>query len=455
MFSKFKLISLPLLAITQLTTATPNLNINWLNSNSNQFSPAQKAVINSAITDWENYLHVPIARTIDITFNAVSIPDALGQAYNVDWNHLGNPTAGLIEISTDFSFFIDPTPNAQTEFPTATTPFTYDANPGSPAYNQYDLKSLVLHEIGHIVGFNDSFGLLYAAQNPNLPNNPIQLNNQTVNFSDGAHFDHDTDLMGYPGYSSSQRANISDIDRQFLNQFFDYNNTQYYSATAPNQNLNDITTNGNDTTYIDLKFVNEHFSIQDVDLALHLEHEFSELEVTLISPDGTEVLLFSEDYFVSIDENWTRFNDEVDSRFNIVDPVYYDEYQMQPRGLLADFDNQDAYGQWRLKIIDLAPDDRGFFHNATLILTDEDILGDFNDDNLITQQDLDLIMHNFGAISPSDINADSITGLAELFAFRNATAALGQTSASTIPEPAGLLFLIGTAMLLPQRRQLA
>ena len=453
MLKKSHLLSLSLIIAPYTLSATPNLNIFWQNENSGQFNSVEKAIINSAITDWENFLHVPIPRTLSLTFNAVYISDALGQAYNANWDHLGNPTQSLIEISTAFDFFLDPTPNSQTEFINPTTNYTYDAQPGSPAYQEYDLRSVVLHEIGHAIGFNGSYPMLDATLNPNTPQNPIHLNTQTLNFQDFAHLDHDTDLMGSPGFGLSQRANISSINRQFLNQFFDYNNTQYFSVTNPNRSINDTATDGVNYTYYDLQFVDNHFNVQDVDIAIHLEHDYiEEMEVSLISPDGTEVLLFSNDYFNSTSQEWTRFDDEVDDSLNIATAQFYYS-QMQPRGLLSDFDGEDAYGQWQIKIVDLVDQDQGFFHNATLILTDQDILADFNDDNQLNELDLKLITDNFGSLSAIDINQDAHTGLTELFAFRNAIQM--QNLINAIPEPASLLFLISTAGLCIKRPQLA
>ena len=413
---------LSLIAAATNISASQNLNINWINADTGQFTPAEAAVINSAISDWESILYVPVPHSIDIRFDHVPIPDALGQAYEAEWNHLGMPASGLIEISNSFDFFIDPTPNTQSEFVTPTTNYTYDAQSGSPAYNKWDLKTVVLHEIGHALGFNASFSILESSLNPNNPNNPIQLDNQTLNLSDYAHLDHDTDLMGNPGFNHSQRSNVSDINQQFLNKFYDYNNTQYFTADTTSHNINDTLTDGTNTTYINLQFVNEHFSVQDVDLALRLDHEYiTELEVTLISPDGTEVLLFSADDFYSDDDEWARFNDEIDDQFKIEDAANQEYYNLhlQPRGLLSDFDSKDAYGQWQLKIVDLTPEDQGFFHDATLILTDPNILADFNDDNQIDQTDFDMLADSFGTISYIDINDDNYTGLDDLFALRN------------------------------------
>src|SRR5262249_8475528 len=63
--------------------------------------------------------------------------------------YLGTVTDGTVWIDRDAAghgWYIDPTPRDDSEFP---------ARPGGPAFGREDLLTVVMHEMGHLLGFED------------------------------------------------------------------------------------------------------------------------------------------------------------------------------------------------------------------------------------------------------------------------------------------------------------
>ena len=76
---------------------------------------------------------------------------------------LGVTVGGAISISRNaagWGWFIDPTPSDDSEFPRPTAN-GLAATPASPAYGEMDLLTVVMHELGHVLGYPDtSSGLM-------------------------------------------------------------------------------------------------------------------------------------------------------------------------------------------------------------------------------------------------------------------------------------------------------
>ena len=74
----------------------------------------------------------------------------------------GMPTGGLVQIDDRrapgaIQFFVDATPADNTEFNPGNTNYHFTAKPGGVAAGLYDMRSLVKHELGHILGFTTAF----------------------------------------------------------------------------------------------------------------------------------------------------------------------------------------------------------------------------------------------------------------------------------------------------------
>ena len=239
--------------------------------NPGNFTAAEESVIDASISMWESLLSVPEDRTVSLTFENTSLVGALGDASGYTMDVLGNPMGADIRINSDISFFVDPTPFDNSEFTLSghDGPFHFDANNGGAADGSWDLLSLVSHEMGHALGWAANFdrfdsrliGLDYNGENFN------------VTLADGGHPQDDFDLMGVPGFQISERTLISDLDRQVVNDAFDYDNTTIHRFTGSPIPLTDATSTTPSTTNVFID-VTAHATIQDLDVALFAEHTF-------------------------------------------------------------------------------------------------------------------------------------------------------------------------------------
>jgi hypothetical protein len=83
---------------------------------------------------------------------------------------LGETVGKTILIDRDaagYGWFVDPTPRTDVEFADVLGAYTLGARDGSPAANRADLLTTVMHELGHVLGYEHSASpdLMY----PTLP----------------------------------------------------------------------------------------------------------------------------------------------------------------------------------------------------------------------------------------------------------------------------------------------
>ena len=112
------------------------------------------------ITDFlalsENQFHLTSIPKIDVRWENLSaneLAEARVDAVGPD----GLPTAGTILLSTNaagIGWYIDPTPLDHSEFTTTLAPNAFLASGDSAAAGKYDLLTVLLHEEGHLLGFN-------------------------------------------------------------------------------------------------------------------------------------------------------------------------------------------------------------------------------------------------------------------------------------------------------------
>ncbi len=113
------------------------------------------AVLQTATALWQSVVVTPTQPTV--TIELANLPDGvLGESRVTAWDALGHPTAGVIDLSPNAAgqgWFVNPTPDAGGAFADALSSNASVALPGSAAFGHYDLLTVLVHELGHILGF--------------------------------------------------------------------------------------------------------------------------------------------------------------------------------------------------------------------------------------------------------------------------------------------------------------
>ena len=109
--------------------------------------------------------------------------------------------------------------------------------------------------------------------------------------------------------------------------------------------------------------ITQHISILDLDIAVSITHEaFFDLQITLISPQGTTIILNpsynyafafqNPDYSTTLIGGSYRLLFDDEAVVTIENATLPFDQPYRPINALSAFDNQDAFGQWRLQITD-------------------------------------------------------------------------------------------------------
>ena len=246
-------------------------------------------------------------------------------------------------------FFVDTTPLDNNEYVPSGHPAHYNAIAGD-AVGNWDLLSVVVHELGHALGFGTVFDRFASRSLPTGGSSYVYYGEDfTVELANAGHIDDGYDLMGYPGFWSSERALPSPVDTGILNDSFDYTDSMisqfgHGPIAIPDQAISRF--------YLD---VPEDVVVEDLDVAARIDHTFlPDLDISLISPAGTRVELSSGNGLpgtgYGFDTLWTRFDDE-SIAFDVVD---YGTLvgTFSPENPLSAFDGESSSGTWILEIAD-------------------------------------------------------------------------------------------------------
>jgi len=108
--------------------------------------------------------------------------------------------------------------------------------------------------------------------------------------------------------------------------------------------------------------------IVDLDVQVFITHTFTgDLELSLIGPDGTEVMLSENHGGSGNNFSGTIFDDEADTAITSGSPPFSGSFR--PDELLSVFDDTTATGEWKLHVVDQAGIDTGSIDSWSLLLT--------------------------------------------------------------------------------------
>ncbi|WP_334850671.1 PKD domain-containing protein [Nostoc sp.] len=161
--------------------------------------------------------------TFNLTLQITDLPTGqLAEAQITNYDTQGRPNGGTILIDDDangIGWFIDPTPNDNSEFTTSLTDTAFRATTGD-AFGKYDLLTSILHEMGHLAGIISGYSEFdHHIQTVNGSKLFIGDNFTATLTNDGSHLDsklYPFDLMS-TSLSPSVRKLPSLIDLQILN----------------------------------------------------------------------------------------------------------------------------------------------------------------------------------------------------------------------------------------------
>ena len=138
-----------------------------------------------------------------------------------------------------------------------------------------------------------------------------------------------------------------------------------YSPTGLSMNIPD----NNSTGIISTINVLDDFAITDVNVSLDITHTWLwDLQVSLISPNGTEVLIYDRSCGSSSDSRKNInaiFDDNAPEKVcdNTIPAIHG---PTKPDNLLSLFNNESSFGLWKLKVVDNAAGDVGKLNSWTL-----------------------------------------------------------------------------------------
>jgi hypothetical protein len=196
------------------------------------FTSGEQRVLNSAIDYWEQLIADPLP--LQIVFSKTSLPDDQSAVSSELVESPGGlPLKAQVQIDdrkgSVIGWFVDPTPDSNEEFLPGFTPYHMRGRLGTPAGENYDLLTVLNHELAHVFGFTT----MYSRFNSHVTDADFGLREYHGNgvfaaltsASDGTHVNdgvHPNDLMTV-FRSRGERVFPSHLDLSILSDAFGYN----------------------------------------------------------------------------------------------------------------------------------------------------------------------------------------------------------------------------------------
>lgn len=153
-------------------------------------------LVDKAVDEWESKLGIEL--DVNIQIKVVDYDGKqLGSSYIVDLAENGTPATGVITLDSDA---------AGLRWSIAQNEIYFDSASGN---DMYDLYTVILHEIGHLLGYSDQ----YSAFNETTKDNSDIANGHNVTDS--------SDLM-YSTIEPGERKNVSSDNAQLIKDAYDY-----------------------------------------------------------------------------------------------------------------------------------------------------------------------------------------------------------------------------------------
>ena len=125
--------------------------------------------------------------------------------------------------------------------------------------------------------------------------------------------------------------------------------------------------------------IDDDYIINDANVTLNLEHTYTgDIDIKLVGPDGTEVMLSDRNGGSGNDYTGTTFDDDASQPISAGAPPFTGTYR--PDGNLSDFTGLTSQGDWTLVITDNAGGDGGQLLDWTLQLCSDALLGTIGED---------------------------------------------------------------------------
>jgi len=120
--------------------------------------------------------------------------------------------------------------------------------------------------------------------------------------------------------------------------------------------------------------INQYHTIYDLDIGITITHtHVFDLQLILQSPTGISLVLNMYDYktefFFGANYTNTIFDDEALTPIEDGTVPFTGQFKPKNGNLLEIFDNEDVFGDWRLRILDEYEDDTGILDSFELIVT--------------------------------------------------------------------------------------